>query len=102
MSLVINQPQEGYYWRRFVRGGPKVPCRIWFGVPIDPLPDPDTGDDVELDRSPRWQAVVNGEMADPIETWHSCAGNPISREEYLRMLQGDTQVEDWKRNAKIF
>jgi hypothetical protein len=83
--LIVDQPQEGYYRTRLVRGGPLVPVRIWFGPPNDPV----TGE--PLDRSPRWQALVNGREHDAAAIWNWCAGNPITGAEYDYMLR----VKDW-------
>jgi len=72
--------REGWYkWHR--RDHVPVPVRIWFGPPFDP----DTGE--ELDRSWRWQVLVNGqtleayaasrhrEPAEQLERiWPRCAG----------------------------
>lgn len=82
-ALRVDTPQAGHYWRRFVKNGPKIPVRIWHGAPICP----DTGE--ELDRSHRWQAIVNGELVTGdavLETWISCAGHPISEAEYEYLL----------------
>ncbi len=49
-----------FYAVRLVKGGPRVPCKIWYGGPIDPL----TGE--EMDRSPRWQVWLSGELQDDI------------------------------------
>jgi len=80
----VDVPEAGYYKRRFVRGGPWVACQIWFGAPMDPV----TGE--PLERSHRWQARVDGELVTDemrvLDTWISCAGNPISPEEYERMI----------------
>lgn len=86
--LLLNEPQSGYYWRRFVRGGVKVPVHIWHGAPIDPV----TGE--ELERSHRWQARIGGgvigktitDETEILETWISCAGNPITQAEYDVMI----------------
>lgn len=85
MILIVDQPQEGYYRTRLVRGGPFVPVKIWHGPPHDP----ETGE--ELDRSPRWQALVNGEERDAREIWNWCADKPISESEYRYMLA----VKNW-------
>jgi hypothetical protein len=76
----VSNIVAGFYKRRLVRGGPWVPVRLWYGPPNDPV----TGE--ELDRSHRWQALVNGEEADPDETWIGCCGNPIDAQEYGYLL----------------
>lgn len=78
--LIVDQPQEGFYRTRLVRGGPYVPVHIWYGPPHDP----ETGE--VLDRSHRWQALRNGQECDAAEVWNWCAGNPITEAEYRHML----------------
>jgi hypothetical protein len=68
-----------------VRGGPFVPVHIWHGPPHDPA----TGE--ALDRSHRWQALVNGDHRDASEIWNWCCGNPITEADYRHMLA----VKDW-------
>ena len=102
----VDIPEAGYYKRRFVRGGPWVPVRLWFGAPRDPI----TGD--ELERSHRWQAEVRGlAVTDEIEvldTWIGCAGNPITETEYADMLSKiehaetrDQRLPEFKPDQKI-
>jgi hypothetical protein len=59
-----------------VKGGVMCPVRVWEGPPVDP------GTGEVLDRSPRWQAEVNGEEADIDRVWPWCARRPISAKEY--------------------
>jgi len=104
--LRVDTPQAGFYKRRFVRGGPWVPVRLWFGAPIDPV----TGE--ELERGHRWQAEVRGNLVtdetEIIETWISCAGNPITEDEYNAMLgkadyadTRDQRLPEFKPEQKI-
>src|ERR1700743_375852 len=78
--MQVGIPEAGYYKRKFGKGGVWIPVRWWLGPPHDPL----TGE--VMDRSPRWQATVNGKQADPYETWISCAGHPITEAEYNYMM----------------
>lgn len=75
-AIDMNDPQPGYYRRRLVRGGPWVPARIWYGLPADPW----TGD--LLDRSPRLQCEVAGELRDPLDQWTWLAARPIAEADY--------------------
>ena len=65
---------------RWLRG-PELPCVIWFGPPTDPV----TGE--ELDRSPRYQALVDGREIDIEEIWPFVAGDKIEAEEYQKMRE---------------
>lgn len=71
-----DEPVEGFYRMRLVRGGAYVGIRIWNGPPLDP----ETGE--ELDRSWRWQATANGEPIALDRVWPQCAGEPISRADH--------------------
>src|SRR5215472_17199604 len=77
----IDKPQAGYYATRLVRNGPLVAVHIWYGAPPDPE-DPRK----LLDRSHRWQCLVDGCEADPWETWPRVAGRTITEGEYRRLL----------------
>lgn len=72
-----GKPIAGFYKRRLVRGGPWVGVKLWFGQPVDPS-DPTN----EMDRSPRWQALVAGVEAEPYAAWTSCCNHPITEAEY--------------------
>lgn len=65
-----------FYRARLVKDGPWIGVLAWFGPPIDP----DVGD--ELDRSWRWQALVDGESVEP--NWH--AGRIEDRAQFLAAL----------------
>lgn len=71
-----DEPIAGHYRFRMRSGGAICGVRIWHGAPLDPV----TGD--ELDRSHRWQAVVN-DVPTPLErVWPKCAADPIDADEY--------------------
>lgn len=82
-----------FYAIRLVRGGPRVPCKVWYGRPSDP----ETSE--LLDRSPRWHCEANGALLDdPFQVVHLIGDQPpivkgeeINEEEYKYMLE----VKDW-------
>lgn len=79
-------PTIGYYWRRMVRGGPRVPVVFYIGPATDPL----TGDTCE--RGWQMRCIVGGRAnEDPLEHWTYCCGNPIDAAEYEHLLA----VNDW-------
>ena len=85
-----DAPVEGYYRMRLKMGGAFVGVRIWYGAPLDP----ETGE--EMDRSWRWQALLNDGPALLERVWPKCASDPISQAEY-EYLCG---VHQWaKRHA---
>lgn len=69
-------PVAGHYRFRMRSGGALCGVRIWHGAPHDPV----TGE--ELDRSPRWQALVNDDPVEIERVWPRCAADPISDGEY--------------------
>jgi hypothetical protein len=75
-AVDVTRPAEGYYRFRLRSGSVFGGVRIWYGAPLDPV----TGE--ELDRSWRWQALFNGEPIDLDRVWPTCAGDPITEDEY--------------------
>lgn len=75
-AVDVTRPAEGYYRFRLRSGSVFGGVRIWYGAPLDPV----TGE--ELDRSWRWQAQFNGELIDLDRVWPTCAGDPITEDEY--------------------
>lgn len=85
---------EGHYLiQRYRAQRVAVPVRIWFGAPIDE-------DGVELDRSPRWQIQIAGELlgteplwvggveiADLSDFWPACAAHPIDENDYRYRIE---------------
>lgn len=80
---------EGYYrWER--AGCVPVPIRIWWGPPLDPEQDPQLG--IELDRSPRWNVLVDGYPLEAPGTpklewfWPGIQNTPTRRGDYEYLL----------------
>ena len=82
-----DQPIAGYYRFRMRSGGAFCGVRIWHGQPLDP----ETGE--ELDRSLRWNALLNDEYVDLERVWPRCADEPISADEYKHFCR----VQTWAR-----
>jgi hypothetical protein len=70
-------PQPGYYARRYVRGGPLVPVRVWLDQDIDP----DTGD---LADDERIRAEELGASKDAALIWTHL--RPITAEAYRDLV----------------
>lgn len=82
-----DQPIEGYYRFKLRRGAVPVGVRVWFGQPLDPVTrEP-------LDRSLRWQAMVNDRDIDIGRVWPACADAPIDAQEYTYLAS----TEKWAR-----
>ncbi len=86
----INTPEPGYYWTRLIKGGPKVPVRIWRGITPDPWFPGNS-----QDRSPRLQcrvgdlempAEIKGRWMDVYDIWIWCSNKRIERQEYEYLL----------------
>lgn len=67
--LVGDEPCEGLYAARLIRGGPFVSVRIW--------------------REPAgWYVEIDGQMGDDVmSVWPGCARHPISKGEYEFLKQ---------------
>ena len=70
---IEDEPQCGFYKRRFVRGGPFVPVAIWLHQEIDP----ETG---ELTAPEELRAIEIGRPVDPLRAW--IYARAISEPEY--------------------
>lgn len=82
-----DQPIEGYYRMRLKMGGAFVGVRIWYGAPLDP----ETGE--EMDRSWRWQALVNDEHVPLERCWPKCGSDPIGEADYQYLAK----LQSWAR-----
>lgn len=82
-----DQPKAGFFKMQLRSGARPVGVCIWHGAPLDPV----TGE--ELDRSHRWQAMVNDRPIDLDRVWPQCAGEEISLAEYQRL----SATEKWAR-----
>jgi hypothetical protein len=86
-------PVAGHYATRLVRGGPRVPVRIWFGAAIIDGEEQDRapGWFVEIDgRTDRWERDDSGyrcRVALEVEkAWPFCARDPITEAEYTYLV----------------
>ena len=91
----IDEPRPGHFKLRLVRGGPFVPVRIYYGLPV-------IGGEVQ-DRAPRLCVELAGEtdelevdrergyscrVAIPMDrVWPYCLTHPITAAEYRFMLR---------------
>lgn len=78
-------PRPGFYKIRLAKRAAWSPVRIWFGLPIS------QDSPRLLDRSPRYQCLVNGRIArddwQQMTIWPFCARWPITKNEYRYLLQ---------------
>ena len=89
----VDDPQEGYYLTRLVKGGAAVPARIWFE---DGPRDRETGELVG--DQPGFQCLIAGKPDDAEERW-TWMGARITEAEYdqrmatLAWAEGTTAAE---------
>lgn len=93
--ISVWPPAAGTYATRLVKGGPRVPVRIWFGTAII--------DGEEQDRAPGWHVEIDGRTdrwehdeetgyrcrvpLDVNSVWPFCARWPIREARYRFMLR---------------
>lgn len=75
-------PECGWFRRRFVKGGPFVPLRIWLEQEIDY----ETG---ELVAPEVMRCKIGRNLADPLYHWPSA--EPITYDEYTELLRLHTE-----------
>jgi hypothetical protein len=90
-----DAPRPGLF-QLYRRGRPEQPVKIWFGPPLDPLTRQ------PLERSHRWNMLLNDEpvSADPTfrepegdpyapwwgDVWPQCSGSPIAPGHYAYLV----------------
>lgn len=79
-----DQPHCGWFRRRLVKGGPWVPARIWLAQDIN--------EHGELEADEILRCEVLGEAKDPFDQWVWLASNPISEDEYERLMAHRAEV----------
>jgi hypothetical protein len=83
--MLEDVPEVGFYRRRLVRNGPWVPAAIWWAG--------ERGEDGELIEDEQLFCTVGKIYKDPREEWTRLASNPITEEEYYRLLGGSNEDE---------
>lgn len=71
---ITEDPEEGFYKRRLVKGGPWVPVQIWIEAERDEAGDLLSDEVVKC--------TVDGVLVDVHSHWSYCAGSPISESEF--------------------
>jgi hypothetical protein len=70
-----RDPQDGFYKRRLVRGGPWVPARIWRDQELDFITGQPTGWDVV-------RCEVSGKPRNPVAQWDALGRMPITKGDF--------------------
>lgn len=92
--MTSDTPHPGFYKMRLVKGGPFVPCRVWFNEPERDEAG-DLMDDECLMMSINGE-FINGQLMG--ERWIWLMGNPISEAEYRFMLDDAEHAKEWRRD----
>lgn len=71
----VNDPEIGFYRRRYVRNGPWVAARIWFHTA-----ERDEAGDLLEDEGLRCE--IDGEPCNPYDEWERLYGEPIDESEF--------------------
>jgi hypothetical protein len=89
----IDQPEEGHYKMRLVRGGPWVPVKIWYAAETR-----------SENQTPSWRCTVNHLTADVWEVWPRVGGRGITEAEYRKLLPhpSPTRPIDKMRTKPVF
>ena len=82
-------PTSGFYRIRQRKGAPDSAVRIWLGAAIDPA----TEQEVE-ERSPMWQASIDGQRVPLERVWPGCAREPISEAEHNRLVERNATLDE--------
>lgn len=82
-------PTIGCYRTRLSKGAPDSAVRIWLGHPINP----EDGEEM-TERGFRWQASINGQPVPLDRVWPGCAADPISGEEYDRLMERNKTLDE--------
>jgi hypothetical protein len=90
---ITSEVHCGYYKRKFVRGGPWVPARIFLRQIVD-----DNGD---LTEDELMICIVDGRAVDPDQHWISLCDNPITKEEYDAMARAAKHAKQHDLDAPI-
>lgn len=78
-AVDVTEPAAGFYKVKLSRDTVLRAVQLWYGPPADPV----TGE--ELDRSWRWQAMLDdGALIDLDRVWPVCARDPITEQEFKR------------------
>lgn len=72
---IPDGPQCGFYERRLVKGGPRVPARIWRDPELDPVTGEPTSREV-------LRCQVGTKRADAVTEWGRLAMRPITKAKY--------------------
>lgn len=92
MSELVGTPRPGFYRRKLVKGGPYVGVVIFYACPWNDECQP-------TERSRPLLCMVNGEHADPVQTWEWVAGQKISEDEYNYLMADAAHATEFRPTA---
>lgn len=88
----IDQPQDGFYKRRLVQGGPYVPARIWREKEIDFQTEKPTDMDVV-------HCEVGGKLKNPLRQWDALSRMPITQAEYEHRMAVGKWASEYDKDS---
>lgn len=78
ISVIADKPQPGFYFRRYVRNGPRLPVAIHLVNHLDRHGDPIC--------DPTIECFLEGEEVDADRVWPNCAKHAITKEEHDHLI----------------
>lgn len=85
-AIVEQEPQCGWFKRKYHASAVFVPARIWLIQYVD--------DDGELTRPEELACEVAGDRYDPFDIWIELCANPITQNEFEHLMR----VREWARS----
>ena len=87
-----RDPQDGFYKRRLVRGGPWVPARIWRAPEIDFISGKETGFDIV-------RCEVMGKPRNPVAQWDALGRLPITKADFDHLMAVGNWAKQYAPNS---
>lgn len=89
MTARIDIPEVGFYWTRFVRGGPRIPARIWRPCWCTVNGGDDQAEhewQPTCDRYPRLRCLVGERERNALLAWPSLIGRELPESEFRYLI----------------
>jgi DNA polymerase-1 len=87
-----NDPQDGFFQRKLVKGGPWVPARIWRDAEKDFVTDQETGFDVV-------KCEVAGKPRHPLKEFDALGRYPITKEKFDHLMAVGNWAKTYAPNS---
>ena len=87
-----NDPQDGFFQRKLVKGGPWIPARIWRDAEKDFVTDQETGFDVV-------KCEVAGKPRHPLKEFDALGRYPITKEKFDHLMAVGNWAKTYAPNS---